>query len=165
MTSHEDTQTGAGAAPDLLGQLQDDTIQGHGVVARDHALVLMTEDLLEVDGAERHEGGGRIGGGPVKLGVEVGQEALAQIPVGGGHRGDAGDAQLVDEPALARAVHAFTAAAGLGGVAEDMLDAELGQRPPDLARFLAVDAAARDRGVGGPVRPIGVERHGQPPTW
>ena len=163
MTAHEDVQSGTGAAADLLGQLHDDAIPGHGVIARDHALVLMTEDLLEVNGAEGHEGRGGIGGGPVELGVEVGQEALTQIPIGGGHRRDAGPAQLVDEPALQGAVHAFTAAAGLGGVAEDMLDAELGQRPPHLGRFRAVDAAAGDGGVGGPVRAIGVEGHRQPP--
>src|SRR5205814_2297210 len=112
----DDVEAGTRAPAGLLGELEDDPVEHDGVVAGDDARVLVTQDLLEIDPPERDEGGDGSGRWVGELGVDVGQEALAQVPVGGGDRGDAGHAQLVDEPALQRAVHALTAAAGLGRV-------------------------------------------------
>src|SRR6266851_7380722 len=67
---------------------------------------------------------GAVGGRPAELVVEGGEEALPQVAVGGGHRGDAGEAEFVDEAILQGAVDALTAAAGRGRIAEDVLDAE-----------------------------------------
>src|SRR5262245_28769977 len=161
MTTDQDAQARATAAAGLLGELQDDAIERDGVIARDGALVLVTEDLLEVDGAERHESWDRLGRRPLELSVEVGQKALAQIAVGRGRGGDAGEAELIDEAPLQGAVHALTAAAGLRRVAEDVLDAELGQRAADLGQLGAIGGPAGHRGVRGPVGPIGVEGHRQ----
>jgi hypothetical protein len=65
------------------------------------------------------------------------------------------------EAALQGAVGPFAAAAGLRGIAEDVLDAEPGEGAADLGRMPAIHRAARDRRIRGPVRAIGVERHGQ----
>src|SRR5438132_5595758 len=82
MASDEDVQAGAGAAATLLGQLQGEMAGGDDVVPAHHPLGLNAEDLLEVDAAEGNEGRGGIGGGPGELGVEGGQKAVTQIPVG-----------------------------------------------------------------------------------
>ena len=163
MTAH-DVSPAQVRRPTCLASCIDDAIPGHGVIARDHALVLMTEDLLEVNGgAEGREGRGGIGGARSNSALKSGRKrsreyrlAAATVVM------PAPRSSLTSRPSQG-AVHAFTAAAGLGGVAEDMLDAELGQRPPHLGQFRAVDAAAGDGGVGGPVRAIGVEGHRQPP--
>lgn len=59
-----------------------------------------------------------------ELGIVVQDELLDEIGVGGGARGDAGEGQLVDQTALDGAVEALTAAARLGRVGADVLDAE-----------------------------------------
>src|SRR5262245_852890 len=97
MTAHDHAEPGTRAPARLLGELQGHAVSGDDVVAADHALLFDTEDLLEIHGPERHEGGGGIGGRPAELGVEGGHEALAQIAVGGGGRGDTGPAALVQE--------------------------------------------------------------------
>ena len=109
-----DPGSGTSRPPRLLGQLQVDGVEAHGVVGRDGALILFTQDLLEIDIAERHESGRRIGGWVAELRVVVGHEPLAQIGVGGLERGDAGQAQFIDEPVLQRAIEPLAAAAGLG---------------------------------------------------
>lgn len=50
------------------------------------------------------QGARRVGGGPAESGVVVRAEAAVQGAVGGGHGGDAGDAEFVDEAPLERAV-------------------------------------------------------------
>src|SRR6266536_2541780 len=154
----------ASNSPRLRGELQGDEAGGDHVVATDDALVLDAEDLIEIDAAEGHEGRGGIGGGPGELGVEGGQEAVVQIAVGGGDGGDAGEAELVDQAPLQGAIGPLTAAAGLRGVAQEVLDAEAGQRTADLSGPPAIDGAAGGRRVRGPVGAIGVEGHGQAVT-
>ena len=46
---------------------------------------------------------------PPELGIELRQEAFAQITIRGADGGDAGDAEFIDEPALQRAFRALTA--------------------------------------------------------
>jgi hypothetical protein len=53
---------------------------------------------------------------------------------------------------LQRAVGALAAAAGLRGIAEDVLDTQAGQRPADLRRAARIGRTAGGRGVDGPVR-------------
>ena len=81
----EDAEARTGAPPGLLGELQGQPLGGDDVVAPDYAFGLHREELVELDGAERDEGGGGIGRGPAELGVEGEQEAVAEMAVGRGH--------------------------------------------------------------------------------
>ena len=56
---------GAGAAAGLLGDLRGTAVEDHDVVLADGALLFVTEDVLEVHGAEGDEGDwpGRWGDG------------------------------------------------------------------------------------------------------
>src|SRR5438552_9101635 len=89
-------------------------------------------DVGEVHAPERDKGGSRIGGGPAEAGVVGREEVLAQIAVGEGGRRDPGHAEFIDEAILKGAVEAFAAAAGLGGVGGDVLDAQAGEGAADL---------------------------------
>jgi len=153
MATHEDAKAGTAAAAPLLVDLQDDAVQGHGVIAGHDALFLMTQDLLQVVGAEGDEGRGGIRRGTAERPIVVGDEMLGQVAVGLGHGADAGDAEFVDEAALQGAVSALAAAAGLGGVPQDVLDVQVGQGPPDLGRLGAIRRGAGGGGVGGPAWP------------
>src|SRR5438093_7733597 len=68
------------------------TVSKLTVLSGDGSLILLTQDLIEIDVAERHEGRRRIGRRVAEAGVVVGNEALAKISVGGLERGDAGQA-------------------------------------------------------------------------
>ena len=85
MTASEHAQADTTAPPALLVDLEMKPVETHRVVPGDDALFLMTEDLLQVRRADRHEGAGGIGGRVREGRVVVGEEALAQIAVGGGH--------------------------------------------------------------------------------
>ena len=117
-----------------LGQREGEAVRGHHIVAPDDAVLLHAENLLEVDAAERDKGGRRVGGRPAELVVEGGEEALPQVAVGGGHHGDAGEAEPVDEAILPGAVDALTAPAGRGRIAENVFDAQAGEGAADLVR-------------------------------
>ena len=75
MAADQDQQPGARSAAGLFGELQRHAVRGHDVVAPDHAFVLDAEDLVEIDAAQRHKGGGGVGRRPAELGVEGGPEA------------------------------------------------------------------------------------------
>src|SRR5262249_13829869 len=83
-------QARTGAAAGLLGQLQDEAIELHGVVAGDDAFVLMAEDLREIDGAEGDESGGGGGGRGGGVGNEGGGGVGAEVAGGGGGGGGGG---------------------------------------------------------------------------
>lgn len=138
VAADEDPEPGTGAAAGLLGQLQGDEVSGHDVVAPDDALILDAEDLVEGDAPEGDERRGGIGGRPGELRIEGRQEAVAQVPVGGADGGDPDEPELVHEAALQGAIGALTAPPGLGGIAQDVLDAEPGQGPADLGGMLAI---------------------------
>src|SRR5437867_12110665 len=78
MAADQDPQPGARAAAGLFGELQRHVVGSHDVVAPDQALVLDAKDLVEIDTAQRHKGGGGTGRRPAELGVEGRQEAGAQ---------------------------------------------------------------------------------------
>jgi hypothetical protein len=127
MPPGQDPQARAHAASGLLVDLHPYSLEARRVIGGHGALLLMAEDLVEVDAPQWHEGRGGIGGRPAEAGVVGGQESLAEIAVGDGQRAPAGDPELIDEPILEGAVEAFAAPPGLGRVAGDVLDAELGQ--------------------------------------
>src|SRR5260370_32395918 len=79
----------------------------------------------------------------VDLRRQIGHLAADVDAVGGGHRGDAGEAEFVDEAILQGAVDALTAAAGRGRIAEDVLDAEASQGAADLSQPATIRGAAR----------------------
>src|SRR5882672_8189774 len=155
--ANEYAQAGAAAAALLLVDLQHHAIEHERVVPGDGALFLVAEDLVQVLPAHRDEGAAGIGRGATEARIVVGDEALAQIAVGGGAGPDPGDPQLVDEAPLQRAVGALAPPAGLGREAHDMLDAEPGQGPADLSPLRAVGGGTRRRRVDGPAGPVRVE--------
>src|ERR1700752_816505 len=128
----EPAEAGAAVPAALFIDLQHKSAEAHGVVAGHDPFFLMTEDLLEVLTADGDEGGRGVRRRAGEARVVVGDEALAQVPVSGGHGGDPRHAQLVHEPALHGAVGALTAAAGLRGIAQDVLDPQAGPGPADL---------------------------------
>ncbi len=84
-----------------------------------------------------------------------------QIAVRPRHGVNPGHPEFVDEAVLQRAVDPLAATAGLRRVAQDVLDAEAVQGPPDLRELRAIRVGARGRGVCRPAGAIGVERHGE----
>src|SRR6266568_13617 len=113
MPAQVNTQPRARAAAALLGDLQRDPLEAHGVIQGDDALFLVAEDLVEVDATEANERRSGVRRRASELRVEGWQKALPQVAIGGGQRADGGDAQLVHEAILQRAIHALTAPAGL----------------------------------------------------
>src|SRR5262245_20501279 len=71
MAPDRDTEPRARPPARLLGQLQWDGVEGDDVVEADGALFLVTQDAIQVRGAERDEGRGRIGGQATELCVVV----------------------------------------------------------------------------------------------
>jgi len=139
MAPDDDGQPGAGGPARLLGQLEPDPVEDDGVVLAHRPRLFLAEDRLEIHRAEGHEGAGGFARRVRKGRVVVPNEAIAQIPVGAGDGGDRGDAQLVDEAILERAVEALDAAACLGRVGGDVLDAEPREGAADLGELLTVD--------------------------
>src|SRR2546428_4503376 len=114
MAADEHAQAGAGSASGLLVELQTHLPEDHRVVLADGALLLVAEDLIQVDLAQRHESRSSLPWGMGKGLVVTRHEALPQIVIGVLERPDAGQPQLVDQAALHRAVHPLAAPPGLG---------------------------------------------------
>jgi hypothetical protein len=141
VTPDGDREPGAGGPPGLFGQLQPDAIEGDDVVLAHRPRLFLAEDLLEIRRPEGHEGAGGIARGAGEGRVVVRDEPLAQIRVGPGDGGDLGDAQLVDEAILQRAVEPLDPAARLGRIGRDVFDAEPREGTADLSELLAIDLA------------------------
>ena len=94
------------------------------------------EDVAPGRGRAGDEGRPRLLGRDGEAGVVRRQVDLGDEAVGGLDRGDAGQRQLLHQPILQGAEGALGAAARLRRIGGDVLDAELGQRPPDLGRLL-----------------------------
>jgi hypothetical protein len=86
MSANGHAESGARAAPALAIQLERPPLERHGIVASDDPLFLMTEDLLDVRGAERHKGARGIPGRPAERRVMLRHKAIAQIRVVGPFR-------------------------------------------------------------------------------
>jgi hypothetical protein len=129
-------------------------------VARDHPLLFVTENPVEIDVAERDERTRRIARRARERGVVLRHELLHEIAVGGLERRDPRHAQLVDQPALQRPIEALAPPARLRRIRRDVLDAQPGERPPHLRQPPPIHRAFRLRRVKGPMRAVGVEGHG-----
>src|SRR5882724_656232 len=103
------------ATPRLLVELESDVVRRDDVVAPHHPLVFHAEDLLEIHAAEGHERRSGMSRRAGEFGIEVGEEMLAEVAVGEGDGGDAGHAELIDEPSLQGAIGPFAAAPRLRG--------------------------------------------------
>src|SRR5207247_4533240 len=152
MTTHDGRNAGAGGAAGLLGQLKRTTVEADHIVLTDDAIGLLTQDLVEIDRAERDEGGVRVSRGPREGRVVVGDEARAQVAIRRLEGADIGQAQLVHEPVLQRAVEPFPPAARLRGVGPDVFDAEAGEGAADVREVVAIDGPPGLRRVEGPAR-------------
>lgn len=71
---HQNPQARAAAPAGLLRDGQGQALEDDDVVAADHALLFMAQDLVEVCTAEGHEGRRRIGGGRLKVALYVGRK-------------------------------------------------------------------------------------------
>src|SRR3989442_15773827 len=110
MVAHGDGQPDTAAAARLRRDLQDSASQSHGIVAGDHALFLVTENRVEIDGAEGHKGTRRIAWRAGERGVVLRHEAIREIAVRRLERRNPGDAELIDEPILESPIEALTSA-------------------------------------------------------
>src|SRR5712692_11408188 len=63
MPAHPDAQPGTGAPATLFVDLQGEPVETHRIVAGHDPLFLVTENLIEVGGADRDESAGGIGRG------------------------------------------------------------------------------------------------------
>jgi hypothetical protein len=162
-TRRSDPEPGARAPAGLLRDLQRHRVEGDDVVRAHRALGVLAQDGGEVDAVQGHERARRIGGLVGELVVVVGDEPLRQVGMGRRARADAREVQFVDEAALDGAIEALPAAAGLGGVGADVLDAQVREGPAHLGEVRPIDGAAGRRGVKGPAGAIGVEGDGQAP--
>src|SRR5438477_1555992 len=123
--------------------LQTERSPFDGVVMADLAGLLDAEDLAPSAGGVGNESRAGLLGDGGELRVVGGNVDLGEPAVGQLNPGDSGERQLLRQPILQGAEGPLRAAARLGGVGSDMLDAELGQRPADLGRPALVDLGAR----------------------
>jgi hypothetical protein len=72
---HGHAQSGAGAPARLLAQLQGDVIEDHDIVPSDGALLEVTDDRVELDPVQGHEGRRGIRRRVRELRVVLGDEA------------------------------------------------------------------------------------------
>jgi hypothetical protein len=56
-------KAGTGPPARLLGQLEGHAFEDHNIVLADGTLLLLTQDRVEIDAVERHEGGAGSAGG------------------------------------------------------------------------------------------------------
>ena len=119
--------------------LEGKTPVAHAVVVADHALLLHAQDVPMDAGGVGDERGRRLLGRDREAGVVLGQVDLAQEPVGGLDRGDAGELELLGQAVLEGAEGALGTPARLGRVGRDVLDPELAERPADLGGLIPGD--------------------------
>ena len=90
MASHRDLEPRTTAPTGLRRNLQDVVLQGDRVILRDHALVFVAEDRIEIDRPHRHKRTGGIPRGARERGVVLRHEVIGEIPIrrreGGDHR-------------------------------------------------------------------------------
>ena len=130
------------------GDLEDAPFVAHGVVAGDCALCVQAEDVVDLVGAdEGHEGAVFEFGRGGEAAIVVGQVGVCDEAVGGFDRRDPRQRQFLDEAVLEGAEGALGAAARLGRIGSDVLDAELMEGAADLGVLILGDLAACLGGV------------------
>ncbi len=65
------TEASTGSPAQLLGQLESHALEGDDIVRADGALRLLTQDRVEIEAVEGHDGAGGVGGGVRELGAEA----------------------------------------------------------------------------------------------
>ena len=89
----------------LLRNLEAAAGKRHAIVGTDHAILLNAQHVLERSAGIGHEGRSGLGGRHREAGIVIGYEAFPQVPVGGRHGLDPGQAQLLRQPLLQRPEH------------------------------------------------------------
>jgi hypothetical protein len=112
--------------------LQVSLVELHTVIVPHHALMLQRADAVEVASGIGDKGRALAGDGHRPGPVVERQPGVAQEPIGGLHRGDPGQAQLLRQPTLPGFPQPFHAAPGLRRMRGDQLDTELREGPSDL---------------------------------
>src|SRR5262249_60303323 len=85
MPADRHAEAGTGPPARLLGQLEGHAVEDHDIVLADGTLLLLTQDRVEIDAVERHEGAGGVGGRGGGVGGGGGGERPWEV--GGGGRG------------------------------------------------------------------------------
>jgi len=141
--THGDAEARAGPPARLLGQLQGNLIKSHHIVLADGPRVLLAQDAVELDAVQGNECGGGVGRRVRELLVVIGDELFRQVGIGPAAGGDPRQVEFVDEAPLDGPVEPLTAAAGLGRVGADVLDAEVGEGAADLGCWVAARLTRR----------------------
>ena len=139
--------------------LKNETLKSDGVVMSHGAFLFDGENQIEVDvRKDRDKSGAQLlgldGEALIKL-VDVG---FFQETIGGRHRFDAMQAELVWESALKGFVDALTTASGLRGISRDRANAQFRQGPSDLSQMAFLHRPAGLWGEEEVGSPVGVER-------
>ena len=113
MASDDHRLTGTGNATGLLGDLQSHGIELDHVVPADPTFLLMTEDLLEVNPAERDEAAVGLAWDARELVIVSRQEQVLEVTVGRLQGADVLALEFRDQASLEGAIDAFAAPAGL----------------------------------------------------
>src|SRR5262245_12018004 len=162
MPPDDDMPAGTARPAGLFGELQPDTVEHDGIVLAYDAPFFFAEDLLQVDRPEWDERRRGVGGRPCERGVVRRDELLPQIGVGRLEGVDPRAAEFVDEAILQGAIEPLAPPARLRRIGADVLDAQSGQRAPDVREVVAIDGAAGLGRVEGPAGAIRIECHWQP---
>jgi hypothetical protein len=94
---HEHLEAGAGAPAGLLGQWQDDAVERDRIVPAHHARLFVTEDLVQIEIADRHPRRFWIPRGVAEGRVVLRHDDVPQIGIRGREGRNARHAQLVDQ--------------------------------------------------------------------
>lgn len=138
-------------------QLQHTPVVVDGVVVLDLTPVLAGEHEPQVEASQRHERGVGLGRRDGEATIEVGNEVVVQVLIGGGVRADLRDAELLRQASLHGAEGALAAAPRFGRAGEDVPDAERRQRAAHLPMLLGIGGGAGDAGAPEMTAAVGVE--------
>gem|GEM_PF-4716114 len=126
----------------ILGDLQGEVFEAHGVVVADNTVFLNAQHIGEVPG-ERHKGRTRLTRLNSEAGIVRGDEGLLEEQAGLIHVGNSGKAQFLGQAFLQGSEHPLRAPPSLRRIGRDQLDAKLDQGATDLGRIIPINLAAR----------------------
>ena len=141
--ANDNPESDATAAPRLRRDLQHPAPEGDRVIARDHPLLLETQNVLEIGRAEGDERARGIARRSRKQGVMLRHELVGQVVVRRAQRRDLGHAEFVDQAILKGAIEPLTAPPRLGRIRRDVLDPSWASaRPTWVKRVLSTGPLA-----------------------